>query len=104
MKEYASGVASSIKFFVEGEWVDAPDDAPFNVRSSRRCAGGTSKLAGCAGQRVAVAAYCREYFAGYLNPSGPRRGEGVRLRDRFGQAKWFIAPVSRSGPAQVPQR
>jgi hypothetical protein len=28
MKEYVSEVASSIKFFVEGEWVDASSDAP----------------------------------------------------------------------------
>jgi hypothetical protein len=33
--DYAREVANSIKFFIEGEWVDASSDAPINARSSR---------------------------------------------------------------------
>jgi hypothetical protein len=124
MNEYASDVANSIIFFVGGEWVDASSGAPIDVispstehgptehgiaglgraRSWRHSAGGMSKVAGCAVQRVMVAAHGPEYFVGYLNPSAPRRGEGVRLRGRFGRTKWFIAPMSRSNSVQVSQR
>jgi hypothetical protein len=68
MNEYSSEAANPIKFVVEGEWVDASSDAPIDVISPPtkhgpaehaiaglgRAAGGMSKLAGCAVQRVSV--------------------------------------------------
>jgi hypothetical protein len=76
MNKYSSEVANSIKFVVEREWVDASSDAPTDVISPLtkhgsaehaiaglgRAVGGMSRLAGCAVQRVSVAAYCAEYF------------------------------------------
>jgi hypothetical protein len=71
MNEFASEVANWVKFLVEGEWVDASSDTPIDVITSStehspaehgiaglgRAAGGMSKLAGCAVQRVSVAVY-----------------------------------------------
>jgi hypothetical protein len=118
MNEYASEVANSIKFrrgriggcverradrcniVIDRAWPDRTPDSRTPPGSGPH----VPKVAGCAGQRVSVAAYCTEYFVGWLNPSGPRRGEGVRPRGRFGRTKWFIASMSRSSSVQVSQR
>jgi hypothetical protein len=78
MNENASEVTNSIKFVVDGEWMEASSDVPIDMISSsteygpvecgiagrRRAAGGIPRLAGRAVQRVSVVAHCTEYFVG----------------------------------------
>jgi hypothetical protein len=115
MNEYRSEVANSIKFVVEGEWVDASSKAPIDVISPAtehgpaehaiaglgRAAGGMSRLAGCGVQRVSVAAYCTEYFVSYLThlcrgvvrasglgATAGRQNDSSRLRHDPGSIKY----------------